>query len=1352
MKSDSPIDFAIFQLTPTRTRCELLVVCGTEAEKLSAGLLQPYLEHLKTAEEQVKKGGYSIKLEPPPEYPNGSNKDAPWFTKGTMERFVRFVSTPELLERISTVEWELSQIEEAISLQTSDPSSNLVNILRFLTLAHLFTGTRTSLPLVLDKPGISPPLKVDPYALISGCHRRRLLRAMDSRRLALQKEQGMTFARAGAAGFDMEHLTHLTVFADCFGATRLGDACAKFIALCNKRKESILWMEEMELAAAAAEAAALTSTPPRLISKDQYVDMWTDAQGGEADILRVEVGDDVSHSYPPNQGVGYVDGNRSQGQWLQRQASDHHWQSSPGYYNDGPGYVQSGEPTMHPNLEGGYGNMIPQGEKDLNVVAAIGTAGHTPPTSSAMEGMVSDNKSLSDTEADGPSPSHKHSRRSARHSTSPNRRSSSPLRKVQVGRSGSRRSGVVVIRNINYITNPSVSVEKSTGKDYSEASESLDETDSAMGDEDDEKKLSGPGSLSVKDAISLFEVKRRESRDSPKKRLSKQGSRRGSIGNAEKPVLRRWSSTAGEQISEPSMTSEKSDGLDGSDDSLQNVATTERSEHSETTDLLQDKEQPGPPFHHGSTEKMLSVPTRSVQVSRSGLNFEAEAGMPVQNLTNTESSESLEDTFILPHRDTHSLVRTSLYSEPESSVVQPSGTQLDDSFMIPKRSGQASETKLREVNQDHEMVLVQKPELTDESFIVPDRAQAHEQSELGWRSELHLDAEMPSNKKNKVQTEETTTAPEELFMFPDRQGGRESLGWSTAVDHSMECLAPETIDQKSAAAANADNNVDPAKESKVKGQPSTKKVEKRKSEVVARHARLSEKHAPSADAQLRAEKLRAFKADLARSKKEKDEEERKRLEALRALRRERIAARSNPATAAATPHASQRQLSSPKPSPLPKLSPQKSTSRPIRGSMSTLAPPTISKSSRIFQRRASTALKSSSNPLSQSVPSFAELRKENTKPSAVRSSSIFERGSLKKNQSLPARHASTAPLEANRTQPSSRLISSMSANNDDKKRLRSSAIRRSVSELSTEPQEVQVSAPRRTTKVVEVEQKEQSTKTTNHLSTIPKTLKPYSNGYTLAPELVVAEDEFSSSFTPTAAEESPAHSETHISASTNSSPVAYIVPRAMMSSSPISTPTRATSAPAEVYDAPLATVTDYTSPKYDAPKAIVSSSSLDALPVLQASLSPEEVGNTNSSGRSRKTWGSSQKLALTGDNDNKESPKGLRKLLKFGRKSRNSNANDSATSEGDEDTEATSEAGFSEVVVKIEKGRQNGSHSKNSKRASVISNVRLSVRSSLPTPPSDSKMLDGKSSGGSSGKASRSFFAAFRSKTNEAKA
>jgi hypothetical protein len=52
--------------------------------------------------------------------------------------------------------------------------------------------------------------------------RRRLLRAMEARKMLLHKEQGMAFARATAAGFDMQKMEHLLVFADCFGANRLG--------------------------------------------------------------------------------------------------------------------------------------------------------------------------------------------------------------------------------------------------------------------------------------------------------------------------------------------------------------------------------------------------------------------------------------------------------------------------------------------------------------------------------------------------------------------------------------------------------------------------------------------------------------------------------------------------------------------------------------------------------------------------------------------------------------------------------------------------------------------------------------------------------------------------------------------------------------------------------------------------------------------------------------------------------------------------------------------------------------------------------------------------------------------------
>lgn len=37
----------------------------------------------------------------------------------------------------------------------------------------------------------------------------------------LQKEQAMAFARAAAAGFDMDNMAHLISFAECFGAARL---------------------------------------------------------------------------------------------------------------------------------------------------------------------------------------------------------------------------------------------------------------------------------------------------------------------------------------------------------------------------------------------------------------------------------------------------------------------------------------------------------------------------------------------------------------------------------------------------------------------------------------------------------------------------------------------------------------------------------------------------------------------------------------------------------------------------------------------------------------------------------------------------------------------------------------------------------------------------------------------------------------------------------------------------------------------------------------------------------------------------------------------------------------------------
>lgn len=51
--------------------------------------------------------------------------------------------------------------------------------------------------------------------------RAQLLRVLETRKTVLRKEQAMAFARAVAAGFDIDNLVYLITFAECFGASRL---------------------------------------------------------------------------------------------------------------------------------------------------------------------------------------------------------------------------------------------------------------------------------------------------------------------------------------------------------------------------------------------------------------------------------------------------------------------------------------------------------------------------------------------------------------------------------------------------------------------------------------------------------------------------------------------------------------------------------------------------------------------------------------------------------------------------------------------------------------------------------------------------------------------------------------------------------------------------------------------------------------------------------------------------------------------------------------------------------------------------------------------------------------------------
>ncbi|KAK6132715.1 hypothetical protein DH2020_033520 [Rehmannia glutinosa] len=214
MDSRTLLDYALFQLTPTRTRCDLVIFAGKKSEKIASGLLEPFVSHLKSAKDQISKGGYSINLQPI------SSDDCSWFTKATLERFVRFVSTPEVLERFVTIEKEINQIDSSI-----DESNEQIN------------GT-------VEVQGTASATDGDPKIRLFRL-RIRLQRVLESRKAVLKKEQAMAYARALVAGFEMDYIYDLVSFSDAFGAQRLREACINFMELCNKKNDDKIWMDEV---------------------------------------------------------------------------------------------------------------------------------------------------------------------------------------------------------------------------------------------------------------------------------------------------------------------------------------------------------------------------------------------------------------------------------------------------------------------------------------------------------------------------------------------------------------------------------------------------------------------------------------------------------------------------------------------------------------------------------------------------------------------------------------------------------------------------------------------------------------------------------------------------------------------------------------------------------------------------------------------------------------------------------------------------------------------------------------------------------------------------------------------------
>ncbi|XP_031391853.1 COP1-interacting protein 7 [Punica granatum] len=227
------LDYALFQLTPTRTRCDLVIFCGGKTERLAHGLLEPFLGHLKFAKDEILKGGYSITLRPPPPQDASS-----WFTKATFERFVRFVGTPEILERFINLEKEISQIES--SFQANELGKPHVS-----RQGEQGSPTASNGNSVKSSDSSKGEIAENEDAAQEENSRIRLQRVLETRRSMLLRSQAMAYARGRAAGFDMDNMDELIAFSDAFGASRLREACIEFKELCMKKQSDVPWMEEL---------------------------------------------------------------------------------------------------------------------------------------------------------------------------------------------------------------------------------------------------------------------------------------------------------------------------------------------------------------------------------------------------------------------------------------------------------------------------------------------------------------------------------------------------------------------------------------------------------------------------------------------------------------------------------------------------------------------------------------------------------------------------------------------------------------------------------------------------------------------------------------------------------------------------------------------------------------------------------------------------------------------------------------------------------------------------------------------------------------------------------------------------
>ncbi|CAA3025850.1 Hypothetical predicted protein [Olea europaea subsp. europaea] len=877
MESKAILDYALFQLTPTRTRCDLVVFSGKKNEKLASGLVEPFISHLKYAKDQIPKGGYSMTLRPP--------TNAPWFTKATFQRFVRFVSTPEILESMIRVEREISQIES--SIQSNEISNAHVA-------GHIEEGNLSTADGITKKSRDSSRLTdqdgVD-GAAVEENSKFCLQRLMDTRKALLQKEQAMAYARAVVAGFEIDTIDDLISFADTFGASRLRVACIDFKELYKQKHSDNQWMDEL----AAVQACSIPDlshmmTSGIMVASENNLSSgnFEGPFGSNGSLESSTSNSDGSKERKPASDQTSSTSAKVQLQvpWTEGIPSyAYNFQNPPQQYQGYP------FPGMHPMLPYYPGHMVwPQNANGSPNGIVQPSNGHQNQKSSRRKEKPLDANGAETSEEDEQNESIDSYSGTDSDESKKHGKKHSSKGQLYVKKHKQKSSKTVVIRNINYITSGRHNEEEDGVSDDSSA---LDEASIREG---------------VDNAIASLE---KHSHLKTHKNRGHRGShsQNGSINDAEQDFKNGIESSISDRVE-----------INGSWDAFQNLlmrheeSTPNASQYDHIMDSLDALH-----FESQKIKKQPLITDDAILVTQR--NGENDGRDDVEDFINGENTHPMvkrtvseDENALYLHRSEESRpspLRTTSDFAAESSTIR--NRKAEDWFV--KSFGDSEQIEFDNLGKmSHEGNFVrkestQKTALVDDSIIIESRPAVYDQYDSSWRTDISMVedvniATQTENKNSNVSQEIPKQAePDELCMVLVRES-RESVAetWTPEMDCEAEISFTEADRRSSLVKENGHVEEYPlvngkTASSKKAAGPTTKNLGRDrdvKSKVMAGSSArkpdtLSKNKMTSSASRLMGHK----------SKLEKEEDARKRMEELLIQRQKRIAERT--AASGATP-------------------------------------------------------------------------------------------------------------------------------------------------------------------------------------------------------------------------------------------------------------------------------------------------------------------------------------------------------------------------------------------------------------------------------------------------------------------